>query len=330
MAYKWLMSGVHCPVAVAVPVERAERALDRRRAEGRGRDARRRWTRRLPLLPVLIYVVVVTQLPFLATIWYSLHSWNLLIPGSDHFTGFMSYREAFADPTFRTAVINSVELTASAVIIAMLVGTGLAILLNRKFFGRGVVRTLMITPFLVMPVAAASLWKTTIYDPVYGLLDFVLSPFGVREVAWVSTYPMPSIVALLVWEWAPFMMLIVLSGLQSEPLEVLEAARVDGASTFQSFVNITYPHIRRYIQLGLLLGSIYIVQAFGEIYMITQGGPGTATTNLPYYLYEQAFNAYNVGVAAAAGVIVLIGTEIVALFALRLVSSLMAATEMIS
>jgi len=180
-----------------------------------------------------------------------------------------------------------------------------------------------------MPVAGALLWKTTIYDPIYGLLNFVLSPFGVHNVAWVSTYPMPSIVALLVWEWAPFMMLIVLSGLQSEPLEVLEAARVDGSSTVQSFVHVTWPHIRRYVQLGVLLGSVYIIQAFGEIYMITSGGPGTATTNLPYYLWEQVFNAYNVGVAAAAGVIVLIGTEIVALFALRLVSSLIAATEMI-
>jgi len=209
----------------------------------------------------------------------------------------------------------------------MLLGTGLAILLNREFFGRGIVRTLLITPFLVMPVAAALLWKTTIYDPLYGLLNFVLSPFGVHKVAWVSTYPMPSIVALLVWEWAPFMMLIVLSGLQSEPLEVLEAAKVDGASTIQTFANVTFPHIRRYVQLGLLLGSVYIIQAFGEIYMITQGGPGTATTNLPYYLWEQVFNAYNVGVAAAAGVIVLVGTEIVALFALRLVSSLIAVTE---
>jgi len=278
-------------------------------------------------MPALIYMIVVTQVPFIATVWYSFRSWNLLIPGSNHFAGLNSYREAFSDPTFVTATVNTVELTASAVIIAVFIGTGLAVLLNRKFFGRGVVRTLLITPFLVMPVAGALLWKTTIYDPIYGLLNFVLSPFGVHHENWIGSFPMPSIVAVAVWQWTPFMMLIVLAGLQSEPLEVLEAARVDGASALQTFTRVTLPHIRRYVQLAALLGSIYIVQTFGKIYMITQGGPGTATTNLPFYLYEQAFNAYNVGVAAASGVIVLIGTELVALGVLRLISSLLEPTQ---
>lgn len=309
------------------PVEHAPSVPGRRRRARDKTGTRSKWARRLPLLPALIYMIVVTQVPFIATVWYSFRSWNLLIPGSNHFAGFNSYREAFADPTFVTAVINTVEMTASAVIIAMLVGIGLAVLLNRKFFGRGIVRTLLITPFLVMPVAGALLWKTTIYDPIYGLLDFVLSPFGVHHVNWTGQFPMPAIVALLVWEWAPFMMLIVLAGLQSEPLEVLEAARVDGASTLQTFTRVTFPHISRYVQLGVLLGSVYIVQAFGEIYMITQGGPGTATTNLPFYLYEQAFNAYNVGVAAASGVVVLVATEIVAMGALKLASGLLDATQ---
>ncbi len=309
------------------PAEPAGRVLGRPRRPPGPWTSRRAWVRRIPLLPALIYMIVVTQVPFIATIWYSFRSWNLLIPGSNHFAGFNSYREAFRDPTFLTAVVNTVELTASAVIISMFVGCGLAVLLNRKFFGRGVVRTLLITPFLVMPVAGALLWKTTIYDPIYGLLDYVLSPFGAHHVNWLGTFPKQSIVALLVWEWAPFMMLIILAGLQSEPLEVLEAAKVDGASTVQTFTRVTFPHIRRYIQLGVLLGSIYIVQAFGEVYMMTQGGPGTATTNLPFYLYQQAFNAYNVGIAAASGVIVLIATEIVAMFALRLAGSLLDATQ---
>jgi sorbitol/mannitol transport system permease protein len=268
-------------------------------------------------MPALIYMIVVTQVPFLATIWYSFRRWNLLIPGSNKFSGLESYRLAFSDPTFVTALVNTIEITASAVILATLVGTGLAVLLNRRFFGRAVVRTLLITPFLVMPVAGALLWKTTVYDPLYGLLDFVLSPFGAHHVNWIGRFPIPAIVTLSVWQWSPFVMLIVLAGLQSEPLDVLEAAKVDGASTVQTFTRVTLAHIRRYIFLAVLLGSVYIVQTFGKIYMVTQGGPGTATTNLPFYLYEQVFNAYNVGVGAASGVIVLIGTEIVALGALR-------------
>lgn len=306
---------------------RADLAPRRRPASGLPSRRRQAWVRRLPLVPALIYMIVVTQAPFVVTFWYSLRSWNLLVPGSNRFAGFAEYRAAFADPAFRAAALNTVEMTGSAVVLSMILGTSLAILVNRKFLGRSIVRTMLITPFLVMPVATALLFKTTIYDPIYGLLDFVLSPFGVHHVNWIGSFPMPAIVAVLVWEWSPFMMLIVLAGLQGESLEALEAARVDGANAYQTFVSITFPHLRRYIELGLLLGSIYIVQTFGEIYTITQGGPGTATTNLPYYLYEQAFNAFNIGTAAAAGVIVVIATEIVATFALRLLSSLFKAGE---
>ncbi|MCU1488660.1 MAG: permease component of ABC-type sugar transporter [Acidimicrobiaceae bacterium] len=312
------------------PPDQSPPLAGRRSSDHEAVVRRNRWLRRLPLMPALIYIVIVTQAPFLVTLWYSFHSWNLLIPGSNHWAGFSQYQAAFSDPAFRTAVINTLELTSSAVIISMVLGTAFAVLVNRKFFGQGVVRTLLITPFLVMPVATALLFKTTIYDPVFGLLDYVLKPFGVHQVNWIGTYPMPSIVAVLVWEWTPFMMLIVLAGLQGESIDALEAAKVDGASALKTFSYITLPHLRRYIELGLLLGSIYIVQTFGEIYTITQGGPGTATTNLPYYLYQQAFNAFNIGIAAAAGVIVVIGTQILATLALRLLSSLFNASEVMS
>jgi sorbitol/mannitol transport system permease protein len=313
-----------------LPTGRGETVTGRQHPRAMPSARRQAWVRRLPLVPALLYMIIVTQAPFVVTFWYSLRSWNLMVPGSNKFAGFAEYRAAFADPAFRTAAINTVEMTASAVIISMILGTLLAILVNRKFLGRSIVRTMLITPFLVMPVATALLFKTTIFDPIFGLLDFVLAPFGVHQVNWIGTFPKQSIVAVLVWEWAPFMMLIVLAGLQGESLESLEAARVDGANAYQTFVAITFPHLRRYIELGLLLGSIYIVQTFGEIYTITQGGPGTATTNLPYYLYEQAFNSFNIGIAAAAGIIVVIGTEIVATFALRLLSTLFKASEVMA
>jgi len=323
------MSNVLDP-AQQLPADRGSSAARRQRFRGSASlGGRRAWVRRLPLLPALTYMIVVTQAPFVVTLWYSLRGWNTLTPGSDRFVGFTEYRQVFADPNFRSAVVNTVELTASAVIIAMMLGTALAILINRKFLGRGIVRTMFITPFLVMPIATALLFKTTIYDPIFGLLDYVLSPFGVHQVNWIGTYAMPSVVLVLVWEWTPFMMLIVLAGLQSESLEAIEAAHVDGANAFQTFVSITFPHLRRYIELGLLLGSIYIVQAFGEIFILTGGGGGngTATTNLPYYIYEQAFQSFNVSEAAAAGVIVVIGTEIVAAVTLRVLSGLFTASE---
>jgi sorbitol/mannitol transport system permease protein len=283
----------------------------------------------LPLMPALIYMIVVTQVPFLVTLWYSLRRWNTLTPGSNKFVWFDEYKLVFSDPTFRSAIWNTVLITASSVIISMILATGLAILVNRRFLGRGVVRTMLITPFLVMPVATALLFKTTIYDPIFGLLDWVLKPFGVHQVNWVGTHAVAAVVVVLVWEWTPFMMLIVLAGLQSEPLESLEAARVDGANAVQSFVFVTLPYLRRYIELGVLLGSIYLLQAFGEIFVLTSGGGGhgTATTNLPYYIYELAFNQFNVSEAAAAGVIVVIGTQIIATVTLRLLSTLFQASE---
>jgi sorbitol/mannitol transport system permease protein len=291
--------------------------------------SRKAWLRRLPLLPALIYMIVVTQAPFAVTLWYSFRDWNTEIPGSNRFVGFASYSAVLSDPTFRAAAVVTVEMTAAAAILSMLLGTSLAILINRKFLGRGIVRTMLITPFLVMPVATALLFSTTIYDPYFGLLNWVLSPFGVGHVDWVGTYALPSVVAVLVWEWTPFMMLIVLAGLQSESLEALEAARVDGANAFQTFVSITLPHLRQYIELGLLLGSIYLVQAFGEIFILTDGGGGngSATTNLPFYIYDKAFNAFSYSQAAAAGVIVVIATEIIASIALRLLSGLFRASE---
>jgi sorbitol/mannitol transport system permease protein len=314
------------PSVRRLPADRAVRPVNGQPASGLRETHAQAWKRRLPLAPALIYMVIVTQIPFLVTLWYSLRRWNLLIPGSDTFAGLAEYRAAFADPAFRQAALRTVEITASAVVLSVLLGTALAVLVNREFFGRGIVRTLLITPFLIMPVATDLLFKTTIFDPTFGFLDYVLKPLGVGQVNWVGTHAVASIVVVLVWQWAPFMMLIVLAGLQGEDLEALEAARVDGANTYKSFIYITLPNIRRYIELGVLLGSIYIVQTFGEIFVITSGGPGDATTNLPYFLYEQVFDNFTVGIGAAAGIIVVILTEIVATFTLRLLSGLLRAS----
>jgi sorbitol/mannitol transport system permease protein len=241
-----------------------------------------------------------------------------LRPTERGFAGLSNYGTVLTDARLRAALVNTVVMTASAVIVSVLLGLGLAILLDKKFPGRGIVRTLLITPFLVMPMAAALLWKHAIYNPAYGLINGILG----GSTDWVSQYPMVSIVATLVWQWTPFMMLIILAGLQGQSLETLEAAKVDGAGPWQTFRRITLPYLRPYLELGALLGSIYLVQTFDAVFTITQGGPGTATTNLPYEIYLTTFRKFEYGEAAAAGVVVVIGTIIVATFALRLISSL--------
>lgn len=272
-------------------------------------------------------MIIVTQIPFVFTVIFSFKSWNLVRPGSQHWVGLANYADVFTDNTFRGALLVEIEMTLLAVVISMLLGIGIAVLLDRKFPGRGVARTLLIAPFLIMPTVAGLLWKTTMFDPVYGIVNYLIHLAGFTPIDFVSRFPMGSIVAVLVWQWTPFMALIVLAGLQSQPGDVLEAARVDGAGAWTTFRAITLAHLRPYIELGVLLGAIYLVNTFDVIYMMTQGGPGTATTNLPYYLYQRAFLGFDVGQASALGVVTVAGTIIVASVALRMLFTVFATTE---
>jgi sorbitol/mannitol transport system permease protein len=307
---------------MTIQVQAQPAAEPRRRPPVKPLTRGERWQRRGPLLPALIFAVILTQLPFIFTLFYSTQQYNLLRPEGRKFIGLSNYGKVFTDELFRNAVWNTVRLTVSVVFLCMILGTALAVLLDKKFIGRSIVRTLLITPFLVMPTAAALLWKTSLLNPVYGLVNWALSPFGVGQVDWLSEYPMLSVIIVTTWLWTPFFMLIILAGLQSQSPEILEAAKVDGATAWQSFRRVTLPHLRQFIELAVVLGSIFILQTFDVIFMMTQGGPGQATTNLPYFIYQQAFRAFDVGEAAAAGVIVVIATIAIATAALRLVSGL--------
>ena len=307
--------------AIASPVAAARHAQRRQ-------DMRRQgWIRRAPLLPALVFTIIITQLPFLLTLWYSLQSWSLVRPGSQHFVGLSNYADVFQDSQFRTTALNTVVMTVGTVLIAMLIGIGLALLLDRKFIGRGVVRTLLITPFLVMPVAGALVWKTVMLDPTFGIVNFLLRPFGIGHFDWVSQLPLASVMIEMIWQWTPFMMLLVLAGLQSQPKDILEAASTDGARPLAIFRELTLPHLRRYIELGIVLGAIYVVNEFDAVYMMTQGGPGISSANLPFYIYQRAFLGFQVGQAAAMGVVVVVATIIIATFALRLIFKTFSGTE---
>ena len=290
-------------------------------AEGYPTEPRAKWARRAPLLPALVFMIVVTQLPFVATLVISFFSWSAFRPDDRGFAGFDNYVNVFIDADMRNSVFTTIILTVSVVLLSLAFGLGVALLLNRQFLGRGIVRTMIIAPFLVVPVAAALLFKHAIYNPTFGLINGVLGWFGFEGVDWITQFPLGSIVFQLVWQWTPFMTLILLAGLQSRDHEVLEAAGLDGAGTWQTFVFMTLPHMRRYLELAGLLGAIYIVQNFDAVFTITSGSLGTA--NLPYTIYQTLFTAQNYGLASAQGVLVVIGTIIVSTFALRSVSSLL-------
>lgn len=294
--------------------------------------ARRRWSLRAPLLPALIFVIALTQLPFLGTVVISLMDWNSLFPNDRGFAGFGNYVEVLSNAELRQSIFFTVQLTAIVVSVSMLLGLGIALLLNERFFGRGIVRTLFILPFLVVPVAAALFWKHSILNPSYGLINGSLTAiwkaFGsdaAPQLDLLSTMPTLGISLTLIWRWTPFMILILLAGLQSRKGEIMEAAAVDGATAWSSFRFITLPHMRPYLELAGLFGSIYMVQEFDAVFMLTAGGMGT--TNLPYAVYKTFYLANDYGLASALGVIVVIGTIIIAMFTLRVLLSLFRDTD---
>ncbi len=283
---------------------------------------RQQWSRRLPLLPALIFTIVVTQLPFLVTIWYSLHRWDFLKVGSFKWIGLENYTKPLSDQFFRAAVLHTVIITVGTVLVGTILGTILALLLDKPFFGQGFIRTLLITPFLIMPVAASLIWRHGFLDATYGFLNWIVESLGQNRIPFTSKYPLFSVVLVLVWQWTPFMMLIILAGLQSQTADVLEAARVDGASPTQMFRSITLPHLKPYLELGALLGSIYILQTFDTVDQLVGGAPDAR--NVPYFIYQRSIGGgWKFGQASAYGVVVVIATIIIANLALRLISSLL-------
>jgi sorbitol/mannitol transport system permease protein len=243
-------------------------------------------------------------------------------PGKS-FAGISNFKEVFTTPAYRSAVWTSIEMTVTVVVISVLLGLGIALLLDHKFFGRGVVRTMMIAPFLIVPIAAAVFWGNGMLQTGFGLIDGVLGELGVKNaqnISFLTEHPKLSIEIALIWQWTPFMMLILLAGLQSRDPEIMEAASVDGANAWQTFRNMTLPHMRRYIELGAVLGTIFIIQNFDAVIGMTGG---QNSTNIPYAIYEVFYAAKDYGVASALGVVVVIGSIIVATFGLRVVSSLL-------
>lgn len=288
----------------------ASTATDRRRVERRSL-----WTTRGLLLPAVIFLVLLTQVPFLVTIYYSLVRWNLLYPDDRELTWFDNYRTALTSGNLWPSIVATVLITALSVVLSLLLGLLFAVLLDRRFRGRAIARTLMITPFLIMPAAAALIWKYSMFDTNIGILNWLFRTLNLPVVSWSTEHPLMTVVIVLTWQFTPFMMLILLAGLQGQSREVLEAAQVDGAGPWRTFTWITLPHLRMYVEIGVLLGSVIILQVFDPIAILTKGTGGTKT--LAYLLYERAFIGLDVGEAAAYGVVTVILTIIVATVALR-------------
>ena len=273
--------------------------------------------RKLLPIPAIVFMVMVTQVPLIVTLGYSLERWNLLRPDRRKFLGLDNYPDVLSNPDFFTIIINTLVITISVVLVTLILGILLALLLNRDFAGKGIVRTMLITPFLIMPTVSAVLWKNVLFNPAFGLLAAVAAMLGFPRPDMLQDYAMFSVIVVIVWQWTPFMMLILLAGLQSLAHDQVEACQIDGGGPLSLFRYVILPHLQRYIELAVLMEILFILSVFGVIFVLTSGGPGIQTTNLSYGIYQEAFQRWDIGEASAMGIFAIILANVVVLVFVR-------------
>ena len=271
-------------------------------ARGAAFLARRRRNYFLFIAPALLVVGAVIIFPWLYTIWMSAFDWT--IGSTAHYVGLGNYEKIFTSRRFGEAVLHTFYFTALAVIAPLVIGTWAAMVFHREFPFRGVLRGLFIMPMMATPVAVALVW-TMMFHPQQGVLNYLLSLVGLPPSLWVysPTLVIPSLVLVEVWHWTPLVMLIVLGGLAALPTKPYESARLDGATEWQLFRYITLPLVAPFILVAAVIRTIDALKAFDTIYVITGGGPGTASETINLFLYLQAFSFYNIGTASAVVVV---------------------------
>jgi multiple sugar transport system permease protein len=254
------------------------------------------------IVPAVVVVGAVIVFPWLFTLWMSAFEWK--IGDTPHFVGFDNYTGLFTNARFLEAVVRTFYFTALAVIAPLILGTIAALVFHREFPFRGVLRGVFILPMMATPVAVALVW-TMMFHPQQGVLNYLLSLVGLPPSQWVysPTLVIPSLVMVEVWHWTPLVMLIVLGGMAALPTEPYESARLDGASEWQLFRYITLPLVAPFLFVAGVIRTIDALKTFDTIYVITSGGPGTASETINLYLYLQAFAFYNIGNASAVVVI---------------------------
>lgn len=274
---------------------------------------------RFMMAPSVGLLLVWMTVPLAMTLWFSFQNYNLLNPANVSFAGLFNYQYFYTDPAFFQSILNTLVIVIGVLAITVIGGTGIALLLDQPMWGQGLVRILIISPFFVMPPVAALVWKNMIMHPGYGVLADISRAIGWQPVDWFAQYPLLSIVIIVAWQWLPFATLILLTALQSLDGEQKEAAEMDGAGFFSRFIHLTIPHLARSITVVILIQTIFLLGVYAEILVTTNGGPGYASTNLPFLIYRTALLGYDVGGASAGGIIAVILANIVAFFLMRAV-----------
>jgi sorbitol/mannitol transport system permease protein len=278
-----------------------------------------RFLPRVLLAPAVLTLFLWMIVPLVMTIYFSLIRYNLLQPDQTGFIGLENFEYFITDPSFSTAVMNTLLLLGSVILVTVIGGIGLALLIDEPFPGRGLVRILLISPFFVMPTVNALLWKHMMMNPIYGVLAQVWLFFGATPVDWLTDWPLWSVILIVAWQWLPFATLIFITSLQSMDREQLEASRMDGANYLQQLRYLYLPHLGRSVAVVVMIEMIFLLSVFAEIYTTTSGGPGDASTNVAFLIFKQALLNFDAGVASAGALFAVVLANIAAIFLIRMV-----------
>lgn len=274
---------------------------------------------RLLLTPAVLSLLMWMIVPLVMTIYFSVIRYNLMQPDQTGFAGLENFEYFLTDPSFSVAVVNTLLLLGSVILITVLFGIAIALLIDSPFPGRGIVRLLLISPFFVMPTVNALLWKHMMMNPIYGVLAQVWKFFGATPIDWLTDFPLGSVVIMVAWQWLPFATLIFMTALQSMNREQLEAARMDGATYLQQLRYLYIPHLGRSVAVVVMIEMIFLLSVFAEIYTTTGGGPGDASTNVAFLIFKQALLNFDAGVASAGALFAVVLANIAAAFLIRMV-----------
>lgn len=262
-----------------------------------------RWTEKniynLMVAPIVLFIIIMVAFPLVYTVYLSFTDWNMGVTAPE-FLGLENYVDVLTDPQFWSDTGNTLYLAFGSVAIELVLGTCIAIVLNRPFRGKDVVKTLFLLPMVATPIAVGMVWQL-IYEPTLGVANHFLKFLGLEPVMWLidSNTVLNSLMIIEIWEWTPMVMLIVLAGLAGLPREVYESAQLDGAGKFQLFRKITLPLLRPTLIVTALLRLIDALKTFDIIYATTQGGPLQASETVNLLAYKSIFSYFKMGRGAA-------------------------------
>lgn len=257
------------------------------------------------LLPYLLIFVVFRFVPSVMGLFISFTKWNIV--GNPKFTGFSNFKRLAADSYFKIATTNTFKfllLVLPALIIFSLL---LAVLFNQKMKFKNAARTISIIPYVLIPAVVGIIWNW-LYDNNFGILNYYLKMIGINPIEWLTNQntALISVAIVTIWSFLGYNMILYLAGLQGINTELYEASMIDGANKFQTFTKITLPLLKPITSMIVTLTLINTIQIFDQIFVMTNGGPGTSTLTLVQYLYSTAFQNYDLGYASTIGIAILV------------------------